>query len=270
MPINLNDAGEQREFGAVIPDGTFVWVVGNIRKGDYTLPGMDAEDNGLFTKSRTSDVVYLDFEFTVQLGPFAKQKFWQNFTITGGQSDADGKSKGGDITKRALKAMVDSAQGIRSDDMSAEAQAKRTLASFCRMNGIPFACRLEVEPGGPDNRGGDYPDKNRIAIVVTPSDAEYAAIKAGNSPPPQPKQGSARRGAATATQAVPAAAAATGWEAAPPAPAPAAAAAVAPAAAAAAEPAPAPATGWGSTEPTPPANAAAGKAAEADLPGWVS
>jgi hypothetical protein len=102
--LDFNDAGQQQS-GEVIPKNTIAKVVANIRPGNVG-PG------GWLTQSNSSDVQYLSFEFIVIEGPFAKRRFWQNMTVTGGKLDEHGQSKGWGITKATLRAMLDSAYGI--------------------------------------------------------------------------------------------------------------------------------------------------------------
>jgi hypothetical protein len=52
---------------------------------------------------------------------------------------------------------------------------------------LEFACRIGVEDGG------DYPDKNNLAHVVTPDEPEYVAIMAGQEVPPKPSRTRATR-----------------------------------------------------------------------------
>jgi hypothetical protein len=187
MPINLNDAGEQREFGACMPDGTFVYVQGDIRPGGATVPGSDPDDAGLFLQSKSSDAMMLDWEFTVLNGPHARQKFWQMMTVFGGSLDDHGHSKAGDISKRTLRGMMESACGISPKDNTPAAAQKRMIPSFKSMDKIPFVCRVEIVV----NEG--YADKNGIALVLTPDDPEYAPVKAGQDVPPKPRSGSSTR-----------------------------------------------------------------------------
>jgi hypothetical protein len=202
MPINLNNAEPQREMGALIPDGTFVRLKGKLRPGEYTLPGEEPADNGLFKKSGTSDVVMLDWEFTVLQGKYAKQKIWQFMTVSGGQLDDKGNSKGGNVTKSMLRAMVDSALGLDPKDMSDAAQAKRMINSYSEFDGIEFVARIGVEKGGEKAGGGTYDDKNRIAYVVEPNDQEWKLVMEGQEVPPKPsgvvRGGRPGAGAATA------------------------------------------------------------------------
>lgn len=200
MPIDYNDAPEQREFGALIPDGSFCYVQGKIRPGGATIGGLAPCDNGLFLKSKTegSDVYMLDWEFTVLNGPHAKQKIWQYFVVIGGEVDDKGQSKAGNITKALIRGMIDSAFGLSKLDMTDAAKARRRL-EFVQLDNIPFVAKISIEP----DRTGEYPDKNRIAVALTIDDPEYGPTKAGTPPDPVPRQQSSRRGGTGHTAAPP-------------------------------------------------------------------
>lgn len=187
MAYDLNEAQEQREFGALIPDGTFVKLKGFIRPGNASLPAGDAADAGLFKAANApSDAIMLDWEFTVMHGTFARQKLWQMMVVAGGSVDDKGQSKAGNITKSTLRAMLESALGIDPKDESAQAKQQRVLASFAHLDGIEFAARVGIEKGQDDGRGGNYRDKNRIAFVVTPDQPEWKVIMDGGEAPPKP------------------------------------------------------------------------------------
>lgn len=233
MPMDLNDAPEQREFGAVIPDGTFAKLKGHIRPGQHTLPSAEQIDAGLFKASGSSDAVMLDWEFTVLQGPHARQKIWQLTTVAGGSLDEKGQSKAGNISKAMFRAMIDSALGLDPKDMSDATKAKRVLRGFSDLDGIEFVARVGIEKGGINNQtGGQYPDKNRIAHVVVPGEPEWQPVMAGQEVSAKPTGAvTPRVGApAAAQQAKPAwqrdAAPAPGWQngATPTSPAPAEAA----------------------------------------------
>lgn len=181
MSIDLNDAQPQME-GGVIPDGTFCKLNMAIRPGGHSMPGLEAADNGLFKASTSSDVLMIDCEFTVMAGPFAKRKLWQNFTVAGGQIDDKGASKGFNVTKSQLRAMIESAVGLSPDDMSDKAKAQRVFQAFKQLDGLQFFAKIGIEPGAvkPNtNPQQFYPDKNKIAHIVTVKDKEYAALAAG-------------------------------------------------------------------------------------------
>lgn len=188
MPLNMNDAPEQRKYGEVMPDGVFVKVQMNIKAGGATLNGQDPGDAGLFKNSTISDAVMLEVEFTV-LEPkeYEHRKVFENWTVAGGSLDDKGNSKGWNMTKARLRAVLESATGTSPKDTSAQAMANRTVPNFKSFDNCPFYAKLTVEAGGDRPQGGKYPDKNVIDYVVTPDEPEYAALKAGQPVEPKPR-----------------------------------------------------------------------------------
>lgn len=208
---DLNDAQPQMALiGELIPDGTFAKIKMTIRPGG--LNGSTAMDAGLLKASQSSDAKMLDCEFTVVAGPYVRRKFWQNFTVAGGKVDEKGQSKGWNISKSAFRAMVDSALGLDPKDESPAAKQKRVIQGLKQLDGIVFAARLMVEP----TSNPQYKDQNRLANVVLPGDAQYAAVMRGESVAPEPVNAKPRKAQETTSQA-------SAWSAgAAPAPAPAA------------------------------------------------
>jgi hypothetical protein len=191
MTFDMNDA-ELPRGSDLIPDGSFVKLRMEIRKGG--IDGASPFDRELLKAAKTpgSDVRMLDCEFTVLAGPHARRKFWQSFTVAGGKVDEQGVSIGWKISKGMFRAMIDSASGLDPKDMSETAKAKRILRGLSDLNGITFAAKLRVEPAN-DPR---YGDSNRIDRVVLPGEPEYARIMAGETVPPQPSHRPARKAAA--------------------------------------------------------------------------
>ena len=104
--FDLNDV-EPIYSGELIPDGSFAKVTMTLRPGG--IDGSTELDKALLKSSNSpgSDVLSLDCEFTVVEGPFAKRKFWQTFTVTGGKVDDKGASIGWNISKRIFRAMIE-------------------------------------------------------------------------------------------------------------------------------------------------------------------
>jgi hypothetical protein len=191
MTFDMNDAEPPRG-SEIIPDGSYAKVIVHIRKGG--TDGHGEADRGLLkpSKSPGSDVLSLDCEFTVLVGPHTKRKFWQSFTVIGGKVDEQGVSIGWKISKGLFRAMIDSALGLNPQDMSEAAKAKRVLRGLSDLNGITFAAKLRIEP----NTDSRYSDSNRLDRVVLPGEPEYPRIMAGEALPPQPSQRAARAPAA--------------------------------------------------------------------------
>ena len=200
MAIDLSGAEEQREAGATIPDGTFVKLAMNIRAGGSTVPGNDPMDNGLFTASKSSDALGLDAEFTVTAGPYAHRKVFSWMTISGGALDDKGNSKGWNMTKTSLRAMIDSALGLDPKDVSPAAAQSRRVGGFAQFSGIEFWANIGIEPGNEILQNGQgtgrfYDDKNVIDRIVVPGDAEYADLRAGKEVAAKPKHKASVSGA---------------------------------------------------------------------------
>ena len=211
MTYDMNDA-ELPRGSDLIPDGSFVKATMTIRRGGDD--GQGEMDRGLLKASKAagSDVKSLDCEFTVSAGPHIRRKFWQSFTVVGGKLDEHGVSIGWKISKGVFRAMIDSALGLDSQDMSEPAKAKRMLRGLSELSGITFAAKVRVEPAS-DPR---YSDSNRLDRVVLPGEPEYARVMAGegiaaaptNRPARPPATGAATppawSGQAAATPAAPA------------------------------------------------------------------
>ncbi|WP_096700138.1 hypothetical protein [Magnetospirillum sp. 15-1] len=181
MSYDLNDAQPQMmPTGELIPDGTFAKIRLSIRPGGVN--GSTPMDAGLLKAASESDAKMLDCEFTVVEGPFVRRKFWQNFTVAGGKLDDKGQSKGWNISKSSFRAMVDSALGLNPKDMSEATKAKRLIQGLKQLDGITFAARIMVEPASDPK----YRDQNRLANVVLPDEAQYAAIMKGEAVDPDP------------------------------------------------------------------------------------
>ncbi len=179
--FDFNDASPQMApAGDLIPDGTFAKVKMTIRPGGTN--GSGPMDAGLLKQSASSDAKMLDCEMTVMIGPFARRKFWQNFTVAGGKLDEKGQSKGWNISKSAFRAMIDSALGLDPKDMTEGAKAKRTILGLKQLDGIEFAARIMIEPA----TEAKYKDQNKIANIVQPGDVHYGAIMSGQAVEPEP------------------------------------------------------------------------------------
>ncbi len=196
---DLNDAQPQMlPTGEPVPDGTFAKIRMTIRPGG--VDGSGPMDKGLLKASATSDARMLDCEFTVLEGPFARRKFWQNFTVAGGKVDDKGGSKGWNIAKATFRAMIDSALGLDWNDRSDTARQKRQIQGLKQLDGIAFVGRIMIEPAS----NPQYKDVNKLANVVLPGDPQYAAIMRGEVVAPEPVNAKPRKPAETAAPLAPA------------------------------------------------------------------
>jgi hypothetical protein len=148
--FDFNDAGEQKTFD-VIPDHTICTVQMTIK------PGGAGPDNWL-TRAKSGTSAHLACEFIVVDGPHAKRKFWNRYTVEGTDHAA-----AIDISRKALKAMLESARGIRPQDESEAAKAGRQTKGWADFDQLRFIVRVGVEPP----KDG-YDAKNTIREVITP------------------------------------------------------------------------------------------------------
>jgi hypothetical protein len=162
MSFDFNNAGPQRNGFDVIPAGTTATLQINVKPGG-------AGDDGWLKRSKAGDSEALDCEFIVVDGDYAKRKFWSLFTITG---TSDGHAKAGDIARRVLRAILESARGIKPDDNSEAATQARRIAGWGDLDGIRFIGVIGVEPAK-----GNYGPKNILREVITPERKQWQRVE---------------------------------------------------------------------------------------------
>jgi hypothetical protein len=158
--FDFNDAEEQRSFD-VIPDGTIATVRMTVRPGS-------AGEGGWLRRSKDGNSEALDCEFVVLDGTYAKRKFWSLFTVAG---TTQGHSEAAKISNGKLRAILESARGIKPDDKSDTAKQARRIESYGNLDGLAFVARIGVEP--PQD---GYKAKNRLDRVITPDEKAWHAV----------------------------------------------------------------------------------------------
>ena len=159
--INFNDAGPQRSF-EVIPDRTVAPLCIKVRPGG-------AGEGGWLRRSKDGNSEGLDLELTVVDGAHAKRKFWTLLTLAG---TTQGHAEIGDSNRSLLRAILESARGIRPGDNSDEAKKARQVASYGDFNGLCFIGRIGVEP--PQN---GYAAKNKLVEAITPDRRDWHHVE---------------------------------------------------------------------------------------------
>ena len=156
----------------LIPQDTIATVSIHIRAGNVG-------EDGMLRRNKAGNAEMLDVEFTVIDGPYKGRKFW-NYLLLVGSTDEQKKMAAGNLG--VLKAILDSALGLKPDDVSPQARAARTV-SVKQFEGMAFMATIGVEKGNAknDGSGGNWPDKNILAGVVTPDKKEWHPIE---QPPP--------------------------------------------------------------------------------------
>ena len=157
-----NDYNDATQNPNLIPKGTIVRVRLTIRPGGFDDPSQ-GWTGGYATRGSTG-AVYLNGEFTVLEGAYAKRKI---FTLIGLYSPKGPDWAG--MGRSFLRGMLNSARGISDKDVSPQAQAARRIGGFADLEGLEFLAKIDH---GTD-AGGEA--KNEIRMAVTPDHRDYAA-----------------------------------------------------------------------------------------------
>jgi len=173
----------------VIPHGTTATLVLHIRAGDVG-------EDGLLTRSKDGGCEMLVSELTIVDGPYKGRKLFERWILAG---TTDGHAKSADINRSTLKAILDSALGLKPDDLSPQARAARTV-DLKQFEGMSFIGRIGIEKGRPrnDGSGENWPDKNILAGVITPDKRDW---RPSEQPPPFNGGGSGAQAAPAETAA---------------------------------------------------------------------
>ena len=166
MSIDLNGAPEQRSID-LIPDGTIATLHVTIRPGN-------AGPDGWLKRSKDGGSEALDCELTVVDGPHVKRKLWELMTVAG---TTEGHAKASEISGAKLRAILESARGIRPDDGSDTAREARRVNSYGDFDGLRFIAKIGIEKG----KDG-YKDKNRLTEVITPDRQGWKKIEQVTQP----------------------------------------------------------------------------------------
>jgi hypothetical protein len=189
MAYDYTQAPPQREI-ELIPHGTVATLSLKIRAGG-------AGEGGLLKRSAKGDCEMLDLEFAVVDGPYVRRKFWEYLILAG---TTDGHAKAAKVSRGTLRAIIESAKGIKPEDVSPQARQARTV-ELKDIDGMTFVAKIGVEKGKPrnDGSGENYADKNILAAVVTPDKKDWHPVE---QPPPF-DSGSGGSGGATPPASTP-------------------------------------------------------------------
>jgi hypothetical protein len=202
MTTMWNDFNDAKKNSNIIPKGTLAKVRMTIRPGGFDDPAQGWV--GGYATRGTTGAVYLNTEFTVLEGPYARRKV---FSMIGLYSP-----KGPDwanMGRSLVRGLLNSARGIADKDNSPQAQAARRINGFVDLDGLEFVARIDV---GTDTNGDE---KNEIRAAVTPDHKDYAALMGVIAVPAMTLHPAAASSASPPAPSYPAAAQATSPSAAP-------------------------------------------------------
>ena len=193
---DYNDAESQTSY-ELIPKGTIVPVRMTIKPGGYDDPSL-GWTGGYATHNDTTGSVYLNAEFVITEGPFAKRKVWSLI----GLKSLKGP-EWGNMGRSFVRGILNSSRGLSDKDKSPAAQEARRINDFADLDGIEFLAKIDV---GKDANGDP---KNEIRFAVAPNHKDWETYqKSGGAwkPGAVPVAGTASpQAAATNTDAQPAA-----------------------------------------------------------------
>ena len=141
----------------LIPNGTFA------RARLCLKAGNDPENHWLTISKNGSK--YLNCEFVILEGPYAKRKIYHKIGIEGNLTWVE-------ICRRFIKNLLESANAISRKDKSDKAQAARQLEDWSDLDGLEVLIQIGVE------EGGEYEPKNKVQSVITAEHQVYQQMMA--------------------------------------------------------------------------------------------
>lgn len=175
---DFNSADDQNGFD-IIPKGTLVKVRLSIRPGGYD-DASQGWTGGYATQSHTTGSVYLNCEFVVLDGPYAKRKMWSLIGLHSPKGP-----EWANMGRAFVKGILNSASGYHPSDSSAQAQQARRIQGFADLDGIEFVAKVDLDK----DQYGEA--KNVIKTAITPDHKDYAAVMGAVNRSAAPTQPSA-------------------------------------------------------------------------------
>jgi hypothetical protein len=166
QPMDFNTAEPQSAAFAPIPHGTLARMSLAVKPGG-------AGPDGWLTRSRSSEALYLSTEAVVLEGEHARRRVLTRIGLKGKSINEKGEDTYANRGRALIRALLESARGIRSDDQSERARAARTIRSYGDLNGLVFVARIVVEA---DRTNPNAEPRNAIGAALGPDRPEYAAL----------------------------------------------------------------------------------------------
>ena len=140
-----------------------------LRPGGFDNPSQGW--TGGYAKRGTTGSVYLDAEYTVLEGQYAKRKIWSLIGLF--------SPKGPDwanMGRAYVRSVLNSARGLSEKDNSPQAQNARRISGLADLDGLEFYARIDV---GTDANGDE---KNDIRSAITRDHKDYPANTGAPAP----------------------------------------------------------------------------------------
>jgi hypothetical protein len=169
--FDYSDAPSQREMD-LIPHGTIVELQMIIQPGG-------AGEDGLLKRSADGLCEMLSVECIVVSGKYFRRKLWERFVLAG---TSDGHAKAAEISRSKLRAILESAKGIKPDDTSPQARAARSVA-LRDFDNMRFIAKVGIEKGKDRGDGTNYPDRNTLLQITTPDRKDWRKVEQVAQPP---------------------------------------------------------------------------------------
>ena len=133
---DFSSAEDQQSFD-VIPKGTIARVRMTIKPGGYNDP--DQGWTGGYATLGDSGAVYLNCEFVVTEGPFARRKVWSLIGLHSPKGPTYAN-----MGRSFIKSILNSARGFSAKDDSPQAMQARRINGIGDLDGIEFTARIEL------------------------------------------------------------------------------------------------------------------------------
>jgi hypothetical protein len=111
-------------------------------------------------------------------GDYARRKFWSLMLVEG---ETEGQKQAADISRKCLRAILESAGGIDPVDESEQAISARSVNGYADLDGLRFWAVVGVKKG----KNG-YKDKNVLSGGVTPDRKGWTKLEQTVATPKPP------------------------------------------------------------------------------------
>jgi hypothetical protein len=163
MSIDFNSSENQSNFD-LIPNNTLAKVRMSIKPGGFD----DANEGwlgGYATKNEATGSVYLNCEFVILEGEYAKRKVWG---IIGLHSNKG--PEWANMGRSFIKAILNSARGFSESDNSPAAQNARKISGIADLDGIEFVAKITTKKDQNEEL------RNEIRFAITPDNKDYKSV----------------------------------------------------------------------------------------------